>query len=52
MPRPSKPVLPLSSLNHISIVVSDVSKSKEFYINVIGFVEVVRPSSFDFQGSW
>ena len=44
--------LPISSISHLSRVVKDVEKSSAFYTNVLGFVPVRRPSSFEFEGSW
>lgn len=46
------PPLPLQSLSHLSRVVRDVERSIDFYTNVLGFREIKRPSSFDFEGSW
>ncbi|XP_042052690.1 metallothiol transferase FosB-like [Salvia splendens] len=44
--------LRLSSLNHISLVCKSVEESVDFYQNVLGFVPVRRPGSFDFDGAW
>uniref|UniRef100_A0ACD5U7U8 Uncharacterized protein n=1 Tax=Avena sativa TaxID=4498 RepID=A0ACD5U7U8_AVESA len=44
--------LPLASLNHISIVCRSVEESLDFYMNVLGFVPVRRPGSFNFDGAW
>ena len=44
--------LPLVSLNHISRVTRDVEVAAAFYRDVLGFVEIKRPSSFDFEGKW
>jgi len=44
--------LHLTSLNHISLVCRSVEKSIDFYQNVLGFVPVRRPGSFDFDGAW
>ncbi|PHT47551.1 hypothetical protein CQW23_11759 [Capsicum baccatum] len=44
--------LALTSLNHISLVCRSVEKSIEFYKNVLGFVPVRRPGSFNFNGAW
>ena len=44
--------LPLLSLNHISRVVKDVQASIDFYVGVLGFIEIKRPSSFHFEGAW
>ena len=45
-------VLPLASLNHISIVCRSVEASLRFYTDVLGFVPIRRPGSFDFDGAW
>uniref|UniRef100_A0A5B7C105 Putative Lactoylglutathione lyase / glyoxalase I family protein n=1 Tax=Davidia involucrata TaxID=16924 RepID=A0A5B7C105_DAVIN len=44
--------LHLTSVNHISLVCKSVEKSIGFYKNVLGFVPVRRPGSFDFDGAW
>lgn len=44
--------LPLLALNHVSFVCKSVSKSVKFYEEVLGFVMIKRPSSFDFEGAW
>ncbi|CAI9786176.1 unnamed protein product [Fraxinus pennsylvanica] len=44
--------LPFLSLNHVSFVCKSVKKSVQFYEEVLGFVLIKRPSSFDFEGAW
>ncbi|KAL5975795.1 Glyoxylase I 4 [Asimina triloba] len=44
--------LPLTSLNHISLVCKSVEISLDFYQNVLGFFPIRRPGSFDFDGAW
>ncbi|PIM99072.1 Glyoxalase [Handroanthus impetiginosus] len=44
--------LPLLSLNHVSFICKSVRKSVQFYEQVLGFVLIKRPSSFDFEGAW
>ncbi|XP_077242979.1 glyoxylase I 4-like [Tasmannia lanceolata] len=44
--------LPLTSLNHISLVCRSVDRSLEFYHNILGFFPIRRPGSFDFDGAW
>ncbi|XP_057419296.1 glyoxylase I 4-like [Lotus japonicus] len=44
--------LQLKSLNHISLVCGSVEKSVDFYVNVLGFIPIKRPSSLDFNGAW
>jgi lactoylglutathione lyase len=41
----------VKSVNHIAILVSDVSKSSQFYRNVIGLEQIRRPN-FDSHGAW
>lgn len=48
----SSKTLPLLSLNHVSYVCKSVAKSVRFYEDVLGFVLIKRPSSFDFEGAW
>ncbi|KAI3941101.1 hypothetical protein MKW92_032126 [Papaver armeniacum] len=44
--------LPLLSLNHVSYLCKSVAKSAKFYQDVLGFVLIRRPSSFQFEGAW
>ncbi|KAL2254305.1 UNVERIFIED_CONTAM: hypothetical protein Sindi_0225200 [Sesamum indicum] len=44
--------MPFLALNHVSFVCKSVAKSVEFYEQVLGFVLIKRPSSFDFEGAW
>jgi hypothetical protein len=44
--------LPLLSLNHVSLLCRSVWDSMRFYEDVLGFVLIKRPSSFNFNGAW
>ncbi|PON90132.1 Glyoxalase-like domain containing protein [Trema orientale] len=44
--------LHLKSLNHISLVCRSLEESINFYQNILGFVPIRRPGSFDFDGAW
>ncbi|XP_057723088.1 glyoxylase I 4-like [Arachis stenosperma] len=44
--------LQLKSLNHISLLCGSVDKSIDFYVNILGFCPIQRPTSFDFNGAW
>lgn len=44
--------MPLRCLNHISRVCSDLDATEAFYSDLLGFVRVRRPASFDFEGRW
>ncbi|KAG0486352.1 hypothetical protein HPP92_008447 [Vanilla planifolia] len=52
LPSFSDAALPLSSLNHISLICRSVEESLDFYQNVLGFFPIQRPGSFDFDGAW
>ena len=39
------------AIDHITIIVSDIEKTKEFYVNKLGMQHVARPD-FDFPGIW
>eukprot|EP00850_Spirogloea_muscicola_P026581 SM008466S23183 [mRNA] locus=s8466:8:647:+ [translate_table: standard] len=39
-------------MNHVSLNCASVGESVDFYTKVLGFVEVRRPGSFDFDGAW
>ncbi|KAI6671466.1 hypothetical protein NL676_006351 [Syzygium grande] len=44
--------LPLLSLNHLSLMCRSLWDSVRFYEDVLGFVLIKRPSSFNFNGAW
>ncbi|XP_074309270.1 glyoxylase I 4-like [Silene latifolia] len=44
--------LPLLSLNHVSYVCKSLADSVTFYVDVLGFGLIKRPSSFQFEGAW
>jgi catechol 2,3-dioxygenase-like lactoylglutathione lyase family enzyme len=46
-PRPT-----LLSLNHVSFLSADVARTRDFYMQVLGFLQIERPGSFDFEGCW
>ncbi|GLJ05655.1 hypothetical protein SUGI_0022350 [Cryptomeria japonica] len=48
---PSGP-LPITSVNHISLVCKSLEDSINFYQNLLGFSQVKRPGAFDFNGAW
>ena len=45
-------MLELKALHHVSLVVNDVKKSKQFYCGVLGMEDVPRPQNFTFDGAW
>ncbi len=41
----------VKSLDHVTIVVKDLERSRQFYVDGLGMTEVPRPA-FTFPGSW
>ncbi len=41
----------VKSLDHVTIVVKDLERSRQFYVDGLGMTEVLRPA-FTFPGSW
>src|SRR5262245_9538331 len=51
-PRPqAAPALRVKSLDHATLVVKDLERSRRFYVDVLGMREVPRPA-FSFAGLW
>ena len=40
-----------SAIDHITLIVSDIEKTRQFYCEILGMFEVPRPK-FDFEGLW
>jgi len=43
--------LAVQSIDHVTIVVSDLAATRRFYVDLLGMQEVPRPA-FSFQGQW
>ncbi len=39
-------------LDHCSVIITDVAKSREFYSQVLGLQEIPKPKTFDFVALW
>ena len=44
--------LPVSSVNHLSMLCSSVEKSSSFYKDILGFIPVKRPGALGSRGAW
>jgi catechol 2,3-dioxygenase-like lactoylglutathione lyase family enzyme/uncharacterized protein YunC (DUF1805 family) len=53
--KPARPApaagLHVKSIDHVTLVVKDLERSRRFYVDVLGMREVPRPA-FSFAGSW
>lgn len=39
-------------IDHVTVLVTDMARARDFYARVLGLIEVPRPDSFDFPGAW
>lgn len=47
----SQPPIRVKHIDHVTLVVKDVSASRQFYVDLLGMDEVDRPA-FSFGGAW
>jgi catechol 2,3-dioxygenase-like lactoylglutathione lyase family enzyme len=46
------PGLQVTQLDHVSVIVTDVERSRRFYRDVLGLREIAKPRTFDFVVLW
>ena len=44
--------LPISQIDHCSVIITDVERSRRFYGDVLGLKEIAKPRTFDFVVVW
>ena len=44
--------LEVTQIDHVSVVISDVARSRRFYRDVLGLKEIAKPRTFDFVVLW
>ncbi len=42
----------IRALDHAALLVKDVERSRQFYVQILGMNEEPRPSNFSFPGAW
>ena len=42
----------ISQLDHCSVIITDVERSRRFYRDVLGLKEINKPRTFNFGGLW
>lgn len=42
----------IRTLDHVSLLVRDAERSRQFYSQILGMEEIPRPASFNFPGAW
>ncbi len=48
---PTEKSIRVKSLDHVTIVVKDLERSRQFYVDILGMNQVARPA-FSFDGHW
>ena len=51
MPTETAAPIQVASLDHVTVIVSDIERSRRFYVEQLGMREVLRPA-FSFDGAW
>jgi len=46
------PALQVTQIDHVSVLVTDVARSRRFYGELLGLEEIPRPRTFDFVVVW
>jgi glyoxylase I family protein len=46
------PGLRVSQIDHVSVLVTDLARTRHFYRDVLGLKEIAKPKTFDFQVLW
>ena len=44
--------LRVSQIDHVSVVITDIERSRRFYSDVLGLREIAKPRTFDFAVLW
>ncbi len=44
--------LHLTQIDHVSVLITDVERSRRFYRDVLGLREIAKPRTFDFSVLW
>lgn len=44
--------LELTAIDHVSVIVTDLERSRHFYRDVLGLQEIAKPKTFDFKVLW
>jgi catechol 2,3-dioxygenase-like lactoylglutathione lyase family enzyme len=44
--------LQISQLDHVSVIITDIERSRHFYRDLLGLKEIAKPRTFDFIALW
>jgi catechol 2,3-dioxygenase-like lactoylglutathione lyase family enzyme len=46
------PGIRVTQIDHVSVIITDVERSRRFYCDLLGLKEIARPRTFDFVVVW
>ena len=44
--------LAIAQIDHVSVIITDVDRSRRFYRDLLGLKEIAKPRTFDFVALW
>jgi catechol 2,3-dioxygenase-like lactoylglutathione lyase family enzyme len=44
--------LPITQIDHVSVIITDLERSRRFYRDLLGLKEIAKPRTFDFSVLW
>jgi catechol 2,3-dioxygenase-like lactoylglutathione lyase family enzyme len=44
--------LRITQIDHVSVLITDLERSRRFYRNILGLREIAKPRTFDFRVLW
>src|SRR4051794_34890430 len=44
--------LQITQIDHVSVIITDLERSRRFYRDVLGLKEIAKPKTFDFVVAW
>lgn len=45
-------MIEVTQIDHVSVLITDLARSRHFYRDLLGLREIARPRTFDFQVLW
>src|SRR5581483_11782754 len=50
--KEAMPGLQVTQIDHVSVLVTDLERSRRFYRDLLGLKEIAKPRTFDFKVLW
>jgi catechol 2,3-dioxygenase-like lactoylglutathione lyase family enzyme len=44
--------LAINTIDHVSVLITDLARSRRFYRDILGLKEIAKPKTFDFVALW